>query len=96
MSVQNIRLTGLLIGAAVLLSIPFIAMKTVGGFNWSGFDFAIVGVMLLATVLAIEFVLRKVKKTAHRLALCAAIMIVLAIVWAELAVGLIGTPLAGS
>jgi len=43
-----------------------------------------------------ELVMRKVKKIRYRLALCAVILAALFLVWAELAVGLIGTRFAGS
>lgn len=96
MSFQNKRLIGILAAVAVLLSVPFLAMKFTGEMKWSLFDFVLAGVLLLGTGLAIEFVLRKVTKTAHRVAICAGILLVLFIVWVEIAVGLIGTPLAGS
>jgi hypothetical protein len=71
-------------------------MRFTSGVKWGPFDFIIAGILLFGTGLAIEFVLRKVKKLEYRLALCAAILIGLFLVWAELAVGIFGTPLAGS
>jgi uncharacterized membrane protein len=91
MIAQNKRLIGIVLVVAFLLLIPLVA-----GFPWSRFDFVVAGVLLLGTGLAIELVLRKVKRTSHRLAICAGILVMLFVVWAELAVGLIGTPLAGS
>ena len=44
----------------------------------------------------IELVLQKVTKKQHRIILCLAILFVLLLVWAELAVGIFGTPFAGS
>jgi hypothetical protein len=96
MITKNIRLLGICVGVVVLLLIPYLAMKFTGEVKWGPFDFIVAGVLLLGTGLAIEFVLRKVRKTTHRLAICAGILFLLFIVWAELAVGLIGTPLAGS
>jgi hypothetical protein len=52
--------------------------------------------MLFGAVVAIEISLRAVKKLEYRIAACVGILIVLGIVWAELAVGLFGTPIAGS
>lgn len=80
----------------MLLLIPFIAMQVTNDFKWSAVDFVAAGVLLLGTGLACELVLRKVKKLQHRLAICAGILFVLAVVWAEIAVGFFGTPLAGS
>jgi hypothetical protein len=93
---NNKRLIAILGTVGILLLIPYIAMKATGEVNWGPFDFIVAGALLLATGLAIEFVLRKVQKTAYRLAICAGILFVLFVIWAELAVGLIGTPLAGS
>ena len=94
---KNIRLIGILMTVAILLLIPFAAMQFgVVGVKWSPFDFVVAGVLLLGTGLAIEIVLRIVKQFKYRLAMCAAILFVLFIVWAELAVGLIGTRFAGS
>jgi hypothetical protein len=54
------------------------------------------GVLLFGTGLACELVLRKVKKPVHRLLVCGAILFALFLVWAELAVGIFGSPFAGS
>jgi len=96
MNIQNIRLIGIVATVAVLLLIPFIAMKFTDEVNWTAIDFITAGILLLGTGLACELVLRKVKKIQYRLALCAVILATLFVVWAELAVGLIGTRFAGS
>lgn len=76
--------------------IPFIAMQFTNEVSWSTFDFVIMGVLLLFTGLLCEFVLRKVTKTAHRIAICIGLIVVFFMVWAELAVGIFGTPFAGT
>ncbi len=96
MITQTQRLTGILVLASVLLLIPLIAMQFTTEVNWSPFDFLIAGVLLFGTGLACEFALRKIKKTTHRLVICGAILATLFLVWAELAVGIFGTPFAGS
>ena len=97
MTTQNKRLIGILAVAAVLLSIPFFAMRfRVEGVDWKILDFAIAGILLFGTGIAIEIALRVITEWKYRIAACVGILIVLAVVWAELAVGLIGTPLAGS
>jgi hypothetical protein len=88
---QNKRLIGIVLVVAFLLLIPLIA-----GFPWTRIDFVTAGVLLLGTGLLCELVLRKVKKFEYRIALCAAILITLALIWIELAVGLFGTPFAGT
>lgn len=96
MKTQNIRLTAIITTVGVLLLVPYIAMKFTNEVKWNWFDFVVAGVLLLGTGLAIELVLRMVKKFQYRVAICAAILLALFVIWAELAVGLIGTPLAGS
>ena len=96
MTMQNKRLIGIVIAVCILLLIPLAAMKFTGEVNWGPIDFVVAGVLLFGTGFACEFVLRKVKSLGSRLAICGAILLVLALVWIELAVGLFGTPFAGS
>ena len=96
MVTPNQRLIGIFIVVAMLLSIPLVAMQFTRDVRWSAFDFAVAAVLLLGTGLLCELVLRVVKSFKYRLVLCAAILFILFIVWAELAVGLIGTRFAGS
>ncbi|WP_020600867.1 hypothetical protein [Spirosoma panaciterrae] len=96
MITQNTRLTGILLAVAILLSIPFIAMQVTNEVNWSLFDFIVAGTLLLGTGLMCELVLRTVRKREYRIALVGAILLVLVLVWIELAVGIFGSPIAGS
>ncbi len=93
---KNKRLVVILATAASLLLIPFIAMQFTKEVNWTVLDFIVMGVLLIGTGLIIELVLRKVKKTANRIIFCLTILIILLLIWIELAVGLFGTPFAGS
>ena len=93
---QNKRLTAIVLTVAFLLLIPLIAMKFTNEVSWTLFDFVIAAVLLFGTGLLCELVLRKVKKTVYRIALCAALLVALLLIWLELAVGIFGTPFAGS
>ncbi|HYF02773.1 MAG TPA: hypothetical protein VEC36_05310 [Patescibacteria group bacterium] len=93
---ENKRLKGILLMVGFLLSIPLIAMQFTTEVNWNLADFVVMGILLLATGLMIEFVLRKVPKTGYRIAICGAILFAFFLIWAELAVGVFGTPFAGS
>ncbi len=96
MTKQHIRL-GIILGVVVvLLLVPMIAMQFTSEVNWSYFDFVVAGTLLLGTGLACEMVLRKVKLAKYRVAICVAILAILILVWAELAVGIFGTPFAGN
>lgn len=93
---SNQRLSLILAGIGLLLLVPLIAMQFTTEVDWGPFDFAIAAVLLLATGLGCEFTLRKVKTLRGRLVICGGILLVLFLVWAELAVGVFGTPFAGS
>lgn len=96
MITQNKRLAAILLAVVILLLLPLIGMQFTNEVNWSLTDFKAAGILLLSTGLTCEFVLRKVKKTQHRIILCLAILFICFLIWAELAVGLFGTPFAGS
>jgi hypothetical protein len=93
---QNKRLIGIVLTVAILLLIPFIAMRFTNEVNWTWRDFVTAGVLLLGTGFVCEIVLRKVNKIGFRIAICAAILAALLLIWLELAVGIFGTSFAGT
>jgi hypothetical protein len=90
------RLTYFLMGIVVLLLIPFIAMQLTDEVNWSAGDFQIMGGMLLLGALGLEGTLRMIKGSGKRALMIALIVALFLLTWAELAVGIFGTPFAGS
>ncbi len=80
----------------IILSFPLITMQLTNEVNWTISDFLVMGILLFSTVFTIDFVLKKVKTLKSRLIVIFAIVILLVLVWAELAVGIVGSPLAGS
>ncbi len=96
MTIQNKRLTAIVASVILILLIPFTAMQFTEEVNWSLSDFIAAGVLLLGTGLLCELVLRLVKQTRYRIVLIAILLVVLALIWIELAVGLFGTPMTGS
>lgn len=96
MILQNKRLVVILSVVAFILLIPLVAMQFTNEVKWSPFDFAVMGVLLLSTGLLCEFVMRKFTSLKHRIIICGIILVVLFLMWAELAVGIFGTPFAGS
>jgi len=95
MITQNKRLAGIIGLVAFLLTIPAIAMQFTNEVNWSASDFVVAGALLLSTGLIIELALRKIKKMPYRLITAAVILFIAFLIWAELAVGIFGTPWAG-
>ena len=90
MRIKILQMVGL------LLIIPFIAMQLTDEVEWSLFDFIIMGTLLLITGLMGEIIFKKVKKYKHRVILYVVVAIIFFLIWAELAVGIFGTPFAGS
>lgn len=86
----------IVLAVVLLLLIPLIAMQFTNEVNWNLLDFAVAAVLLLSTGLMCELVLRKVNKIKHRIALFIVILVALLLIWAELAVGIFGTPFAGT
>ena len=80
----------------LLLIIPLIAMQLTDEVEWSLFDFIIMGTLLLITGLMGEIIFKKVKKYKHRVILYVVIAIIFFLIWAELAVGILGTPFSGN
>ena len=90
------RQTIILSSILVLLAIPLIAMQLSPDVQWSLFDFVVAGGLLLALGFSIDFALRKVKTLSKRVIAITVFVAIFLLVWAELAVGVFGTPFAGS
>jgi hypothetical protein len=93
---KNKRLIFILITASILLLVPYLAMQFTDEVEWKAMDFAIMGVLLFGPGLICELILRKVKTIKYRLIICGVTVLLFLLIWAELAVGIFGTPLAGS
>lgn len=96
MILRHKRLFAIMSTVVLLLLIPLVAMLFTNEVNWTIGDFVVAGILLLSTGLAIELVLRKVNKKQNRFVLLFVILALLLVTWIELAVGIFGTPFAGS
>ncbi|HMO82049.1 MAG TPA: hypothetical protein PKD24_14760 [Pyrinomonadaceae bacterium] len=95
-NMQNRRPFLILLAVAALLTVPLVAMQFTAEVNWTAIDFIVAGVLLLGTGMAIEAALRIVQGFWARIAVCGVILLILFLIWAELAVGIFGTRFAGS
>lgn len=84
-----------LVVAAILL-IPLVAMQFTSEVDWKPADFVVMGVLLSATGMMLVAAMRWLGNRRYRIAACLGIVFAFLLVWAELAVGVIGTPFAGS
>ncbi len=96
MTANNNRLTIILLAAGLLLLLPLVAMQFTNEVNWTVSDFMIAGILLFGTGGLIELTIRKINQVSLRVWVIFGILLVLFLVWAELAVGIFGTPFAGS
>ena len=79
----------------ILLTIPFLSNIYINDFNWSMVDFIIMGVLIFSCISFISFIRKKFSGIKETLALII-VVIVFILLWAELAVGIFGSPFAGS
>jgi uncharacterized membrane protein len=80
----------------LLLLIPLIGTLVSNEVNWSFFDFIIMGILILSLSFGIKQVLKATNNRMYRMLLIGVILFLFLLVWAELAVGIFDTPIAGS
>ncbi|MCC3158707.1 hypothetical protein LJ737_15790 [Hymenobacter sp. 15J16-1T3B] len=84
-------LTRVSLGTAALLLVPLVAMQFTAEVNWSPFDFVVMGALLFSAGFALELVASRRGTLAYRLAAAGAVLTALLQLWANLAVGFIGS-----
>lgn len=87
---------GLALVTALILMVPLVAMQFTDEVNWSLGDFVVAGALLFGTGLVFMLAARRTRNIEHRAAIGLALAAALLLVWAELAVGVFGTVVAGS
>jgi dipeptide/tripeptide permease len=84
------------VAVASVLLVPLVAMQFTNEVDWDLRDFLIMGVLLAGTGLMLVAAVRMLSNPRYRIVACLGIVFAFLLVWAELAVGIIGTPFAGS
>lgn len=82
-------------GAGIVLMIPLIAMLFTDEVDWGLGDFVVIGSLLIGTGLMYELIASKVSPK-YRVLVAVVLLAALLLTWAELAVGIFGSPIAGS
>jgi hypothetical protein len=85
-----------LLGTGAILLVPLVAMRFTREVNWTALDFAVAGVLLAGIGSIYVLLTRKLRTVPQRRAIGAGLLLTLMLVWAELAVGIFGSPIAGS
>lgn len=93
---RNKDILSLAIAVAAILLVPLVAMQFSDEVAWTLSDFIIAAILLFGTGLVYVLGARRIATTSGRIKLAAVVGAILILVWAELAVGLFGTPWAGS
>lgn len=75
---------------ALVLALPLVAMQLTTEVDWTASDFLIAGMLLVGIALMVEFALRKLVNPRQRKFTILALFAALLLIWAELAVGVIG------
>lgn len=96
MMTQKQKTTFIYAAPAVLLCIPLFGNMFSKEFDWSASDFAVAAVLLFGTAFLIDLIQRIVKNKTYKIVISAVIILLLMLTWAELAVGIFGTPFAGN
>lgn len=86
----------ILLAVPLLLLIPLLAMQFTGEVDWSAGDFLIMGLLLFGLGLGIDVLLSCVRSPQQRMLFLVLLILSFLLLWAELAVGIFGTPFAGS
>jgi hypothetical protein len=86
----------LILGLESILLVPMLVQLFLKAVQWSLFDYIVMGVLLLGLALGITLVYKMRTNKNIRRILLLVVLILFFILWAELAVGLFGSPLAGN
>lgn len=76
--------------------IPLIAMQFTSEVVWTPMDFVVAGVLLLSLGFAATYLWKKLAKNTYRFYIIVGLILLFLLLWAELAVGIFGSPIAGS
>ena len=85
-----------LLATATLLMVPLMAMQFTAEVNWTVFDFAVMGALIVGTGVTFELALRKADTIGYRAAAGVALASAFLLVWVNLAVGIIGSSAHGA
>ena len=73
---------------ATLLALPLVAMQFTNEVRWTGHDFLAAGVLLGGAALIYEVGVRRLTRRGQRLVAAGALIVAVALLWAEGAVGI--------
>ena len=96
MTIDRKKTVIIFLAPIIILLIPLIAMQFTSEVSWNGGDFSVATILLYGAATMTFLFLYYIKDKQTRLAIITATIVLLIITWMELAVGIFGTPFAGS
>ena len=93
---MNLTLIKRTLSPLLLLLIPLFGILFSNQVNWSLFDFIVMGFLLGLTGLSIHFIIEKLRNKTFKIVTIIFALIIFLMIWVELAVGVFGSPIAGS
>ena len=85
-----------ILAAQLVLLVPLTAMQFSDEWDWHLTDFVIVGILLAGVGVGFQMILSGVKNNPRQAVIGVLLAVAMILTWMELAVGIFGTPFAGS
>ena len=85
-----------MLAAQLVLLVPLVAMLFSNEMDWSAADFLVAGILLAGLGSATHLLITGIKNSFRQSVLGLVIAAAMVLIWIELAVGLFGSPFAGS
>ncbi len=85
-----------ILAAELLLLVPLIAMVFTDEVNWGAEDFLVISVLLVGVGIAYHMTAIGIKNNSRQVVIGLVLAAAILLIWAELAVGIFGSPIAGS
>lgn len=85
-----------ILAAELVLLVPLVAMLFTDEVDWGVADFIVVGILLAGVGVAYQLIVTGIKNSSYQAAIGIVLAAAMVLIWLELAVGVFGSPFAGS
>lgn len=85
-----------ILAAELVLLVPFVAMFFTEEVNWNLPDFIVAGILLAGVGVAYQLIVTGSKNNTRQAVIGIVLAVAILLLWAEMAVGVFGSPIAGS
>lgn len=95
-TMQKQRIIRSILVAELVLLVPLIAMQFSDEWDWKVTDFIIIGILLAGVGFAYQLIVNGVKNNSKQAVAGIVLAALMILLWVEMAVGIFGSPIAGS